>query len=275
MRGGVNMSYSLYATLRHTEGSVTRDGAVVRSIDRVNGGDVIRVVLPDIGCEIIPTPMELSVIYEDEDILVLNKSGYTAVHPSHGHREDTLANGVVHYLKSKGMNGAFRAVGRLDKGTSGVVVCALNTYSASRLTDCVEKTYIAIADAELTESGTVDVPIIRPDPDKTLRACDESGERAVTHYEVLATGNGKSLLRLRLETGRTHQIRVHMAHIGAPLTGDSLYGTVTDCGRHMLHCYTVNLTHPVSGLKMTFTAPFPQEFQKEIDVNFGKVLKLY
>ena len=146
IRGYAGLSYSLYATLRHTEGSVQRDGKLIRSIDRVFEGDVITVTLPDRETEIIPTPMELDIIYEDDDLLVLNKSGFTAVHPSHGHREDTLANGVVHYLLSKGRSAAFRAVGRLDKGTSGVVVCALNTYSASKLSGNVEKTYIAKLD---------------------------------------------------------------------------------------------------------------------------------
>ncbi len=269
IRGYAGLSYSLYATLRHTEGSVQRDEKLIRSIDRVFEGDVITVTLPDRETEIIPTPMELDIIYEDDDLLVLNKSGFTAVHPSHGHREDTLANGVVHYLLSKGRSAAFRAVGRLDKGTSGVVVCALNTYSASKLSGNVEKTYIAISDGIVEGEGTVDVPIVRPDPDKTLRACSEEGESAVTHYRVLANGNEKSLLSLTLETGRTHQIRVHMAHIGAPLTGDSLYGDENGHGRHMLHCYRCRMIHPVRGNEMVFEAPFPAEFLSEIEDNFG------
>lgn len=266
------MSYSLYATLRHSKNAVLRDGVLIRSIDRVFEGDIITVVLPEAETEIIPTEMPLDIIYEDDDIIVLNKSGFTAVHPSHGHRDDTLANGVVHYLKGKGKNTGFRAVGRLDKGTSGVVICALNTYSAARLSEKTKKTYLAIADGTVTENGTVNVPIIRPDPDKTTRACAQEGENAITHYEVLANGNGKTLLRLSLETGRTHQIRVHMAHIGAPLTGDSLYGEAGDYGRHMLHCFKCETVHPVTGEKMIFTASLSDEFSKEIERNFGNAL---
>ncbi len=273
IRGYAGLSYSLYATLRHTDGAVQRDGKVIRSIDRVREGDVITVTLPERETEIVPTEMELDIIYEDDDIHVLNKSGFIAVHPSHGHREDTLANGVVHYLLSKGKSGSFRAVGRLDKGTSGVVICALNTYSASKLSGKVDKTYIAITDGLTEDEGTVSVPIIRPDPDKTLRACSEDGESAVTHYTTLVRGNGKSLVKLALETGRTHQIRVHMAYIGAPLTGDSLYGEENGHGRHMLHCYRCRMIHPVSGKEMVFEAPFPKEFSSEIEAHFSEFAK--
>lgn len=261
LRGQAQISYALCATLRHTPGAVTRDGAPVRSIDRVHAGERIRVAFPTEQTKLLPTEMELRILYEDDDMLVLDKSGYIAMHPSHAHRADTLANGVTAYLQKSGSDGVFHAVGRLDKGTSGVALCAKHAYAASRMNGQTEKTYLALVDRELSGTGTVDAPIFRPDPDKTTRACGDAGERAVTHYEVLCAGGGKSLIRLRPETGRTHQIRVHMASIGAPLTGDCLYGTADPLlGRHLLHCETVRVRHPVTAQMLTFTSPLPPEF---------------
>ena len=261
LRGEAQISYTLYATLRHIPDSVTRGGIPVRSIDRVHAGECIRVAFPDETTKLTPTDMPLKILYEDEDLLVLDKPGDIAMHPSHGHQTDTLANGVTAYFQKSGSQGVFHAVGRLDKGTSGVALCAKHTYAASRMNGQTEKTYLALVDCELSGSGTVDVPIYRPDPGKTTRACGENGERAVTHYEALYAGGGKSLVRLTPETGRTHQIRVHMAYIGAPLTGDALYGTaVPSLGRHLLHCASVRVRHPVLDKAMTFTSPLPAEF---------------
>ena len=265
LRGEAQISYALYATLRHIPDAVTRDGIPVRSIDRVHALERIRVAFPDETTKLTPTDIPLRILYEDEDLLVLDKPGDIAMHPSHGHQTDTLANGVTAYLQKSGSQGVFHAVGRLDKGTSGVALCAKHTYAASRLNGQTEKTYLALVDRELSGSGTVDVPIYRPDPGKTTRACGESGEQAVTHYEVLCTGCGKSLVRLTPETGRTHQIRVHMAYIGAPLTGDALYGAADPAlGRHLLHCASVRVRHPVLDKVMTFTAPLPPEFVRTL-----------
>ena len=261
LRGDAQISYAFYATLRHIPDAVTRDGIPVRSIDRVRTGDRIRVAFPDEQTKLTPTEMPLRILYEDEDLLVLDKPGDIAMHPSHGHQTDTLANGVTAYFLKSGSQGVFHAVGRLDKGTSGVTLCAKHTYAASRMNGHTEKTYLALVDCVLSGAGTIDRPICRPDPGKTERACGEPGEHAVTHYEVLYAGEGKSLVRLTPETGRTHQIRVHMASIGAPLTGDALYGTADpSLGRHLLHCRTVRVRHPISDKAMTFTALLPPEF---------------
>lgn len=261
LRGEAQISYALCATLRHIPGAVTRDGVPVRSIDRADAGDRITVAFPREQTALIPTPMALDILYEDDDLLVLNKSGSIAMHPSHGHQDDTLANGVTHYFRSTGQDAVFHAVGRLDKGTSGVVICAKHSYAASRTAPTVQKVYLARTEGIPPQSGTVCAPIVRPDPDKTLRCVGEGGEHAVTHYRVLQADNGRSLVEVRPETGRTHQIRVHMAYIGTPLTGDSLYGTaIPALGRHLLHCRTVQLTHPVTQERMTFTAPLPPEF---------------
>ena len=272
------ISSALYATLRQIPGAVTRRGETIRSADRVRAGDVIRVIFPTEQTSLTPTPMPLEILYADADMLAVNKSGYLAMHPSHAHRDDTLANGVTAYLHEQGIDGVFHAVGRLDKGTSGVAVCALHAYAASRMNGRTQKTYLALVDRADCGSGTVDVPIYRPDPGKTLRACGETGERAVTHYETLASGGGKSLVRLKPETGRTHQIRVHMAYIGAPLTGDSLYGTrVPSLGRHLLHCEEVRAPHPVTGETMILRAPLPPEFMRAAAESIGNTdsLRLY
>lgn len=261
LRGEAQISYALCATLRHIPGSVTRNGTPIRSIDRVAAADRITVAFPKEQTALVPTPMALDILYEDEDLLVLNKPGNIAMHPSHGHQNDTLANGVAHYFLSAGTDAVFHAVGRLDKGTSGVVICAKHSYAASRTAADIQKTYLAVTDGIPPQSGTVCAPIMRPDPGKTLRCVGEGGEYAVTHYRVLQTRGGRSLVEVHPETGRTHQIRVHMAHIGAPLTGDSLYGTeIPALGRHLLHCRTVQLTHPVTREVLTFTAPIPPEF---------------
>ena len=266
------ISSALYATLRQIPGAVTRAGETIRSADRVRAGDRICVILPTERTLLTPTPMPLEILYADTDVLAVNKSGYLAMHPSHAHRDDTLANGVTAYLRQQGIDGVFHAVGRLDKGTSGVAVCALHAYGASRMNGRAEKTYLALVDRADCGCGTVDVPIYRPDPGKTLRACGEKGERAVTHYQTLASGGGKSLVRLTPETGRTHQIRVHMAHIGAPLTGDSLYGTpVPELGRHLLHCAEVRLPHPVLCETLTIRAPLPPEFVRAVMESVGSL----
>lgn len=268
LRGEAQISYALYATLRHIPDAVTRGGVRVRSIDRVHTGEHIRVAFPAEQTKLLPTEMQLNILYEDEDLLVLDKPGDIAMHPSHGHLTDTLANGVTAYLQKIGSEGTFHAVGRLDKGTSGVALCAKHTYAASRMNGQTEKTYLALVDRELSGTGTVNEPICRPDPDKTTRACASGGEYAVTHYEVLCAGGGKSLVRLTPETGRTHQIRVHLAHIGAPLTGDALYGTADPAlGRHLLHCETVRVRHPVTAQPLTFTSPLPPEFVRTLCQN--------
>ena len=270
LRGDALVSYALCATLRHTPGAVTRGGEPVRSIDRVFAGDVIRVRFPDERSKLTPTAMPLDVLYRDEDLLAVNKSGYLAMHPSHGHPDDTLANGVTYYLRSNGIEGDFHAVGRLDKGTSGVAICALHAYAASRMAGQGQKTYLALTHGTLHGEGTVDAPIFRPDPGKTTRCCDARGESAETDYRVLRTGGGYSLVLLRPKTGRTHQIRVHMASLGAPLVGDSLYGTaVPALGRHLLHCMRVDVPHPVTGERLRIDAPLPPEFADAVCQTLG------
>ena len=203
------------------------------------------------------------VLYEDDDLLIVNKPGTMAVHPSHNHQGDTLANWVTFHLCEQGKDPVvFRAAGRLDKGTSGIMVIALNAYAADRLQRGVSKVYYAVPSGRYEGSGTIDAPIFRPDPILTLRVVDPRGDRAVTHWEAVETGEERSLLRVTLETGRTHQIRVHFASLGTPLVGDTLYGTPSDqIARHALHCGHAELTHPVSGERLVLDAPLPEDIR--------------
>ncbi len=250
--------------MRKVKYALMLNGKTTRTIDRIKCGDVISVCIPDDDALPEITEAEIDIVYEDEDILVINKSPFMAMHPTHNHQGDTLANAVTAYLTKKGKSVAFRAVGRLDKGTSGLVVCAINPLSACKLSGKIEKEYAALVKGELTGEGRVDVPIYRPDPMKTLRACSyELGvEEAATNWYAEKTFDGATLLRLRLETGRTHQIRVHMAFIGHPLAGDTMYGDfMPEIGHQLLHCRKCFFEHPVTGEKMEFEAEFPEDFR--------------
>lgn len=253
-------SSRLIRSLKQTEMGICRNGEHIRTVDLLHTGDVLTLNLPDDGTPAKAGQTLPEVIYEDDDLLIVNKPALMPIHESHNHQGDTLANCVALYLQQQGKSGAFRAVGRLDKGTSGLVVCALNTHAAARLNGQVQKTYYAIATAPFSGEGTIDLPIWRPDPMKTLRSVDTRGDRAVTHWKALSTDGELTLLEIHLETGRTHQIRVHFAHLGAPLLGDRMYGTPDVRIDHQsLHCGALTLTHPVTGEVLHCTAQMPPE----------------
>ena len=264
LRRKLNLSYRSLVILKHDPEGLKRNGEHIRTIDPVRAGDVITVTFPEENGGIAPTDgNRLNVVYEDEDILIVDKPAGLAVHPTHNHQGDTLANQVAAYYAGK--NVVFRSVGRLDKCTSGLIVLALNRHAASFLPDRIQKEYIAVAGGEFHGSGTIDKNIYRPDPMKTLRAVADDpniGETAVTHWEALATDGKRTLLRVKLETGRTHQIRVHFASLGAPLAGDEMYGSTDNAiSRAALHCAKLTLTHPVTRETLTFTAPPPEDMR--------------
>ncbi|MEI6579547.1 MAG: RluA family pseudouridine synthase [Eubacteriales bacterium] len=264
LRGSARLSSRLINSLKRVENGIMLNGSHARTIDPIKAGDIITVNIPDDKTAIEPISIPLEILYEDADIITVNKSPFLAMHPTHNHQGDTLANAIAWHLAGKG-NNAFRAIGRLDKGTSGVVICALNKYSAARLTGNIKKEYLAIAEGAFIGKGTIDMPICRPNPMKTIRACDMEGDRAVTHWQSLGCNNGVSLLRLKLETGRTHQIRVHFAHIGAPLAGDSMYGSMnTDICHQLLHCESAEFVHPVTGEQLKVVAQMPFEMAEYV-----------
>ncbi len=234
---------------------------------------------PDIS-SIKPVDMPLDIIYEDEDLLVVNKPADTAIHPSMNHQEDSLANGVMAYYKRQELDFCFRVVNRLDRDTSGLVLITKNPYSAaimgSQVRDhTLKRTYLCIVEGCITNdsdfwnmeyvsksSGTISAPIARK-PDSVLeRMVTPEGQNAVTHFTVISSNDRFSLLRVQLETGRTHQIRVHMNYIGHPLPGDYLYNPVyDDIKRQSLHSFSLSCTHPVTGESMYWEAPLPDDMK--------------
>lgn len=263
LRGYIKMSLALFRSQKRVPDGITLNGVHTRSIDKIHKGDILRVNIPDDERASIPSDHPLEIIYEDEDILVINKPAELPMHESHNHQGDTLANAVAGYLTKNGKPAVFRAVGRLDKGTSGAVLCALNTFAASKLSGKIEKEYLAVSTGKYTENGTIDKPIYRPDPIKTYRTADDRGDRAVTHFSPVECGENYSLLLIKLETGRTHQIRVHFSYMGTPLYGDTMYGMADeDIGRQALHCRSLSFIHPVINERMTFEAEMPEDMKR-------------
>lgn len=262
LKGHVHLSTKLVRSLKRIENGLTINGTHAKTPDILKKGDVVVLNIPDDEKTAEPGEIMPEVIYEDSDVLVVNKPPFMPIHESHNHRGDTLANCVCGYLLKKGMSCSFRAVGRLDKGTSGLVVCALNSHAAARLSGNIEKTYYAIATGRFDGSGTIDKPIFRPDPMKTLRTVDDRGDRAVTHWEALATDGKLTLLKICLETGRTHQIRVHFAFLGAALLGDRMYGEECDDITHQaLHCGEAAFIQPVTGERIVCRADLPEDMK--------------
>ena len=215
---------------------------------------------------ILPTPLNIPVLYEDEDILVVNKPADMPVHPSLGNYTNTLANGVAAYLKTKGESCPFRCINRLDRDTSGALILAKNALSAAILSvqmrnRQISRTYLAVVEGIPRQSGTISAPISRAADSVIERRIDfENGESAITHYQLLEVKNNHSLLEIHLETGRTHQIRVHMGYIGHPLPADYLYNPVYDTfKRQPLHSLQLKFCHPITGTPMCLMAPVPED----------------
>lgn len=266
LRGEAGISCRLLKALKQCENGITLNGEHIRTIDLLHSGDILSVNIPCPESEIEPVEFPLEILYEDDDLVIINKDPFIACHPTHNHQGDTLANALAFHLKTKDKNSVFRAVGRLDKGTSGIVICALNKHAAALIPKTVTKEYVAVISGKTESHGTIDAPIYRPDPMKTIRAVGEVGDRAVTHWTVIRQNESLTFARIKLETGRTHQIRVHFASIGMPLVGDSLYGTdPLNIGHQLLHCEKVMFTHPVTGEAMTVVASLPDDMQKVVD----------
>ena len=218
--------------------------------------------------KIPPTKLALDIIYEDEDLLVLNKPAGMPIHPSLNNYTNSMANALAYYFQSQGKPFIFRCCNRLDRDTSGLTIVSKHLVSGSILSDMtkyreVHREYLAIARGSVTPSeGTIQAPLGRKDGTIIERTVDwEHGEDAVTHYKVVKEANGHSLVSLRLETGRTHQIRIHMKYLGYPLIGDYLYNPDMEyMTRQALHSHHMEFTHPITGAHMSFTAPLPDDF---------------
>lgn len=220
--------------------------------------------------KIPPTKLALDIIYEDEDLLVLNKPAGMPIHPSLNNYTNSIANALAYYFQSQGKPFIFRCCNRLDRDTSGLTIVSKHLVSGSILSDMtkyreVHREYLAIARGSVTPSeGTIQAPLGRKDGTIIERTVDwEHGEDAVTHYKVVKEANGHSLVSLRLETGRTHQIRIHMKYLGYPLIGDYLYNPDMEyMTRQALHSHHMEFTHPITGEHMSFTAPLPEDMAR-------------
>ncbi len=261
------------------EGQVTRNGKPGKKNDKLNMGDTVEYIIPEPKeVDIKPTEMALDIVYEDEDVLVINKPKGLVVHPAAGHQDDTLVNGLLYALGDdlSGINGELRPgiVHRIDKDTSGLLAVAKNdlahTMLASQLKDhTMARTYEAIVCGSFREdSGTVDAPIGRhPSDRKKMCVTQRNSKPAVTHWEVVKRYRGYTHIRCRLETGRTHQIRVHMASIGHPILGDTVYGRKKpELGQdsQCLHAGALCFRHPRDGRPVMVFAPLPKYFEEVI-----------
>ena len=278
-RCGENLSRSAAQKLIE-EGQVRRNGKPGKKNDKLTPGDTIEYTIPEPKeVDIVATEMQLDIVYEDEDLLVINKPKGLVVHPAAGHQDDTLVNGLLYAMGDdlSGINGELRPgiVHRIDKDTSGLLAVAKNdfahTFLASQLKDhSMARTYEAIVCGSFREdSGTVDAPIGRhPSDRKKMCVTERNSRNAVTHWEVVKRYRGYTHIRCKLETGRTHQIRVHMAHIGHPLLGDTVYGhKKPELGQssQCLHAGALCFRHPRDGRPVLVFAPLPTYFTQVIE----------
>ena len=266
-RSLLSLSSTRLKKAKRVPGGVRVNGQNVFVTHVVRAGDEVSILIEQEGAVsvgVVPTPGEVDVVYEDEYLLVLNKPANMPVHPSAGHYDDSLANRCAARF-----GGVFRPVNRLDAGTSGLMVAARDAHVHALLcralhTGDFERRYLAVAEGVFAgKQGVVDAPIARVEGSAIKRCVSPDGQRAVTHYRVLRNNSRFSLVELTLETGRTHQIRVHMAHLGHPLAGDFLYGTEDKelIGRAALHAFHLRLTHPITGQTLEFERELPEDMR--------------
>lgn len=258
------------------EQHVSIDGKVVKANYKVNAGDKILIEIPEPEeLDLVPENLDLEIVYEDEDVVIVNKPQGMVVHPSAGHPNGTLVNGLLYQIKNLStINDVVRPgiVHRIDKDTSGLLMVAKNDRAhealAKQLKDKTSlRKYVALVHGEIPhEKGRIEAPIGRSKVNRKMQAVIEDGKPAVTHFEVLKRFEGFTLIELQLETGRTHQIRVHMQYIGYPVAGDPLYGpkkTLKGNGQ-FLHAKLLGFEHPTTGEMMVFEAPLPEIFKKTL-----------
>lgn len=218
---------------------------------------------------IVPTEINLEILYEDVGMLIVNKPPFTPVHPSMDHFEDSLSNGIKHYFNSIGLRRKIRPVNRLDKNTSGIVIFAKNEYIQECLIKQMKlgtfkKEYLALVNGTLDKNKqTINEPIARKQDSIIERCVSPDGDIAITEMELIKTFNNYSLVKCNLKTGRTHQIRVHMSHIGHPILGDDLYGKKsTLINRQALHAYRITFIHPINKNKIEIVAKIPKDIER-------------
>ncbi len=260
LRKHCDVSARTLSKLKRTNLGITRNGELLKTTDILNASDIVVLSLPDDVNLIKAVEGKLDILFEDEYIMVVNKPPFMPVHPTKIHQEDTLANIVSYYMKSKGEHYTFRAVNRLDRDTSGCLLLAKDRYCANTLPASVTKEYVAVCEGEISESGTIDRPIKVMEGRSIQRVVCDDGARSITHYQPLLVKNNHTLVRFILETGRTHQIRCHMSSIFHPLAGDDMYGgSLEFINRQALHCAKVSFTHPITKEYINITCDIPTD----------------
>lgn len=258
------LSARTLSVLKRTDGGIKSNGKLLRTVDIVRTGDLIELTLPAENNNIEPVFGELDIRYEDEFLLIVNKPASMPVHPVKKHQTDTLANIIAYLYKENQSDFVFRAVNRLDADTSGLVIIAKDRHTASLMQNTdVEKHYTAVCHGRINNNGTIDEPIALMPDSKLVRTVSPLGQRAVTHYQRISEVNGGSVIDVVLETGRTHQIRCHMAHIGNPLFGDDLYGGSCELiKRQALHCKSLCFVHPITLKQISVETEIPEDMAK-------------
>lgn len=275
-------STSGLSVLKKSPDAVLLNGHPTRLISPLQAGDTLTVTIRDLESseKIPPVDLPLTILYEDEDLMVVNKPAGMPTHPSMNNYTNTLGNAVAWYFAKQNQPFVFRCVSRLDRDTSGLTLIAKHMLSASILADAVHhktvrREYLAItrsrntsgltpAECGIPKTGIIDAPLGRKPGSIIERIVDhEQGETAVTHYRFLAEKNGYRLVSLILETGRTHQIRIHLKHLGLPLIGDTLYNPDLEAiDRQALHSWHLSFRHPITGEELSFTAPLPEDMKQ-------------
>lgn len=240
---------------------------------KIKIGDLIEVKIEEDMANFEPQDLKLEVLYDDFDIIMVNKPPFMVVHPTKSHNNNTIANGITDYIIKKDEKIKVRFVNRLDMNTSGLVIIAKNAYAHHILSkdmsdDKVQKKYITVVKGIVKDDkGTINQPIYRQTEDSIKRVIDERGQASVTHYKVLERLNDATVLEIKLETGRTHQIRVHMEHIGHGIIGDELYGYVDEnlINRQALHAYSLDFDQPRTKENLEFVAKLPMDIEELIE----------
>lgn len=266
--------YSRHALtlLKQTEGGILCNGREVYLSQPLRKWDRMDLFLKEeVPEEIEPVELPFGIVYEDDDLMVVDKPADMPVHPSMKNHDNTLANAAAWYGRTKGDSFVYRCVNRQDRDTTGLLILAKHILSATGLYGQmrareIRRTYLAIVKGMIREEGTIDLPVGRKEDSAIERMIDlEHGERAVTHYRPVRQGKDWTLIECRLETGRTHQIRVHMSSFGHPLIGDFLYGSREEqMPRQALHSWKLSFVHPIMGRPMEFVSPLPPDMQKYI-----------
>ncbi len=267
-----NVSHQVLVNLKKTPNGITLNNHWAYTNEKLKTNDIlsINIVETSTSSNIEAIDIKLDIVYEDEDILIINKPSNMAIHPSMGNHDGTLANAVMYHFQSKNQEFVFRCVNRLDKDTTGLTIIAKHSLAAAILgkqitNRQIHRTYLAICEGKTKDFGTIDAPIARAENSTIERCVDYNhGETAITNY-TLVEYNSKldlSLVKLRLETGRTHQIRVHMKHIGHPLIGDFLYNpNYINISRQALHSHSLEFSHPITNKKMNLISNLPSDMK--------------